>query len=310
MSILLERADHEPIRAAIDQGRLPLRHAARALRSLSQISRVCSAELYRDDVALILDVVTRPTYTDRDLKRVTDHLIAAALPEKDLDDRDRSARELRGINESSLAGGALTRFVITCESEGAAMLRSLLTSSLAAPSPDESGPDPRTATQRRYDAFVTVLGRGVGAPTGTPSTAKARMLVTVQLDALTRSLTGAGHTLTDDQLSPSTVRKLACSADLIPAILGKDGEILETVRPTRYATETQLIALQQRDRGCSFPGCSVPPEWCDAHHVVWWSRGGRTALNNLALVCGRHHTIVHQRDLTASIDEHGVAWHL
>jgi hypothetical protein len=43
--------------------------------------------------------------------------------------------------------------------------------------------------------------------------------------------------------------------------------------------------------------------------VTWWSRGGGTYLLNLALLCGRHHTLVHDRDLTASVTAHGVTWH-
>ncbi|HKJ12719.1 MAG TPA: HNH endonuclease signature motif containing protein, partial [Ornithinimicrobium sp.] len=59
----------------------------------------------------------------------------------------------------------------------------------------------------------------------------------------------------------------------------------------------------------TYPGCSVPPHWCDAHHLEWFSRGGHTDLNNLALLCRRHHTLVHQRDLTATIGpDHVVHW--
>lgn len=53
----------------------------------------------------------------------------------------------------------------------------------------------------------------------------------------------------------------------------------------------------------------MPPQWCDAHHLDWWSRGGHTDLAHLALLCGRHHTIVHDKDLTATIDHTGVTWH-
>ncbi|MCU1537932.1 MAG: nuclease, partial [Humibacillus sp.] len=61
---------------------------------------------------------------------------------------------------------------------------------------------------------------------------------------------------------------------------------------------------------CSYPGCTVPPQWCDAHHVVHWSRGGATDLRNGALLCGRHHTIVHQLGLNATVDPDRVTWHV
>src|SRR5258708_3286760 len=53
-------------------------------------------------------------------------------------------------------------------------------------------------------------------------------------------------------------------------------------------------ALEARDRQCVFPGCTRPLIWCDGHHLVWWTRGGATALPNLALVCRPHHRMVHE----------------
>ncbi|TQL49533.1 uncharacterized protein DUF222 [Ornithinicoccus hortensis] len=302
---------HQSFREAVAQGRLPVRRAAKGLRALERVRPACDEETYAGDVEIILGAVSRVEFTDRDLRRVADRLVSAALPEREVAAREGSVRELRGVHESSLADGTLTRFVVTCEPEGAAFFRQVLTSPLAAPAPDAMGPDPRTPTQRRYDALVTVLGRGVGAPQGTPGTAKAKVLLTVSLaDLQGMVLDQPGVTLGGDVVPPTVVRKLACEADLVPMILGKGGVLLETVQPTRYATEKQLLALYARDGHCTFPGCTVPPEWCDAHHVVWWSRGGKTYLLNLALLCGRHHTIVHQKDLTATIDETGVTWHV
>jgi hypothetical protein len=53
----------------------------------------------------------------------------------------------------------------------------------------------------------------------------------------------------------------------------------------------------------------VPATWCDAHHVVHWRHGGRTSVGNGALLCRRHHTEVHERDLTATVTASGVTWH-
>jgi hypothetical protein len=55
-------------------------------------------------------------------------------------------------------------------------------------------------------------------------------------------------------------------------------------------------AVADRDKGCTFPGCERPPKHCQAHHVVEWRDGGATAVENLALLCGRHHRIVHHTD--------------
>jgi hypothetical protein len=163
-------------------------------------------------VGTLLGAACRADFTDADLGKVTDKLIDAALPEREKDAREAAVRESRGVHESSLADGSLVRFVATCDPEGAALFRQIFASPLAAPAPDADGPDPRTATQRRYDALLTVLGRGVGAPKGSPGTAKARLLVMVGLEDLAAMLLNrSGHSLTGEALSPATVRKLACT---------------------------------------------------------------------------------------------------
>lgn len=181
---------------------LPVRRAATLLRALRRVKPVTDPETCAADVAVLLSVAKDPLFTDRDLKRATDHLISVALPEKDLESRARSVAEMRGVNESSLADGTLTRFVFTCEEEGAAMLRAVLGSALAAPAPDETGPDPRSATQRRYDAVMTVLRRGLAGGEAVPTSPTARVVVTMSFDVLAQQLSGQGTTLVGDALSP------------------------------------------------------------------------------------------------------------
>jgi hypothetical protein len=53
-------------------------------------------------------------------------------------------------------------------------------------------------------------------------------------------------------------------------------------------------ALVIRDEHCRFPGCDRPSTWCEGHHVVWVTQNGPTELANLALVCSRHHHVLHQ----------------
>ena len=85
--------------------------------------------------------------------------------------------------------------------------------------------------------------------------------------------------------------------------------LVELGRALRLFTPGQRRLLEQRDAGCSFPGCTTPPAWCQAHHVQHWSRGGPTDITNAALLCQRHHTHVHRHDLTATITTTGVTWH-
>jgi hypothetical protein len=46
-----------------------------------------------------------------------------------------------------------------------------------------------------------------------------------------------------------------------------------------------------RDKGCSFPGCTIPPAWCQTHHVNDFQFSQRTSVDDLTLLCGYHHRI-------------------
>jgi HNH endonuclease len=61
-----------------------------------------------------------------------------------------------------------------------------------------------------------------------------------------------------------------------------------------------------RDRDCVVNGCHRPADWCDGHHVKWWKHGGETKLENLALVCRRHHRMLHEEGWT--IERTGGRW--
>jgi hypothetical protein len=73
---------------------------------------------------------------------------------------------------------------------------------------------------------------------------------------------------------------------------GTDGAILDVGRKTRTVPPSIRRALEARDRTCRFPGCTA--RRCDAHHVEHWIDGGVTSLENLVLLCRRHHRAVHE----------------
>jgi uncharacterized protein DUF222/HNH endonuclease len=116
--------------------------------------------------------------------------------------------------------------------------------------------------------------------------------------------------MTGELLSPAVLRRMACDARILPMVLGGDGEVLDLGRSERLFTPAQRKAIWHRDRQCTFPGCTIPAQWTDVHHVEWWSRGGPTNVSNGALLCGRHHTLVHERQLHASLTDTGVTWHV
>ena len=101
------------------------------------------------------------------------------------------------------------------------------------------------------------------------------------------------------------MRRLACDAEVVPVVLGGEGEVLDLGRSVRLFTAMQVKALWLRDGGCTYPGCSSPARWSDAHHLVHWADGGTSDLTNAALLCQRHHTIVHSRRLYGWLEQDG-----
>jgi hypothetical protein len=192
--------------------------------------------------------------------------------------------------------------------------------SLAASQPAQDGtPDPRAPGQRRHDALLDAGIRLLQSGTlpdcgGTPVT----VLAVVQADELRNQVSdsagrdikgrpavhrrlghddvhgvepGSGYATTShgDLLSVAELLGLAAEADIVPVVLNSTGGVLSYGRTRRLASSGQRQALAARDHGCSFPGCTRPPDWCQAHHIVPWIDGGRTDIDEMTLLCGFHH---------------------
>jgi hypothetical protein len=180
---------------------------------------------------------------------------------------------------------------------------------LSAPTPiDADTPDPRPAELRREQALGEILHRHLTAGAGPrDGGVRPQVVVTIGLDDLLGRLHGSDSTNPGGQTCPggsawsdydgiqsvAMARLLACDAAIIPQVLGSDGAVLEQGRAVRLFTAEQRRALTTRDRGCTAPGCDIPPAWTQAHHIIWWSRGGRTDVTNGVLLCRRHHTEIH-----------------
>ena len=98
-------------------------------------------------------------------------------------------------------------------------------------------------------------------------------------------------------LEPETARRLACESQVQAVLTSLDGEPLAVGRTQRFGTRAQRRALGVRDRHCVFPGCDRTRH-LKIHHVVPWHAGGPTDVDNLMLLCQRHHTAVHEGGIT------------
>ena len=109
--------------------------------------------------------------------------------------------------------------------------------------------------------------------------------------------------------------RLAQRARFTPVILDRDGRVvaqgsrvsspdelvaslrdpvgLDRGRSRRHADRAQRRALRAMYRHCAIPGCRVPFQKCEIHHLVRWEDGGPTDLHNLLPVCAHHHDRIH-----------------
>jgi len=142
-----------------------------------------------------------------------------------------------------------------------------------------------TPAQRRADALANLItGEG---PHNRPDTT---LLVIADYDTVSREL----HNLRHDDATPvpaERIANIAAEAKILPAIFNADGDPLWLGRAARDASAGQRIALAARDGGCV--NCAAPAEGGEPHHIEWYSRGGPTDIDNLALLCERCHHLIH-----------------
>ncbi len=94
-------------------------------------------------------------------------------------------------------------------------------------------------------------------------------------------------------VSRETARRLACDAKILVSADGANGQSLNLGRARRDPSDAQRIEIRRRDKGCRFPGCTHT-EFTDVHHVLHWTNGGATDLDNLVELCDQHHRFVHE----------------
>jgi hypothetical protein len=162
--------------------------------------------------------------------------------------------------------------------------------------PEPTLPDPRTRDQRSFDVLMGLLQAGVRAEalTGTPVSSAANVMVVVRDDVLERGTGTAWISDVTEPISATSAAMLACESGIQKILLGPLGQPLALGRRERYHSSAQRKALAVRDGGCAWPECTAPPPWTHAHHVIPWSEGGTTDVDNGVLLCPFHHHLVHE----------------
>ena len=175
------------------------------------------------------------------------------------------------------------------DAEGGATLRTALQ-----PFMQPVKDDDRSYGQRCAEALVELGRHGGSGSKRDGAGPRPQLIIRASLDTLA-GIKGApaGELEGGGTVPAETVQRIACDS-AVSRITGQTELEHELNRASRTLPAPTRRALEARDRHCVFPGCTRPLNWCDGHHMVWWTRGGETALPNLALLCRPHHRMVHE----------------
>jgi len=274
---LTPRSAREHVRVARSLGGLPEIHASFARGELSYakvraLTRVATVESEREPLGLArVLTAAQLERTVRAYRRVST-------------DEARAQLEAASLSMFWNADGSLEIHGRLAPEDGALLLRALDAQRDALWKDVRGSAEPRPVRQAsNAEALAAVaeasLAGGDGARTG-----GERYQVVVHADEAALATDGEGGCELEDgsALAPETARRLSCDASVV-----RNGRRSRTIPP---ATRR---ALRARDRGCRFPGCQNH-RFVDAHHVHHWARGGETTVENLVLLCRRHHRAVHE----------------
>jgi hypothetical protein len=333
-------AAHEELAAAVASGTIASRAATIITLSLDRVRHACPPETSaRMEHALTLTAVENDhDFLTRIARRWTDALDqdGAEPGEEELRQRQGAfvRRPRRGLHHVEI-------FATTDQFEHLATVMNVAanprTSSAGVPSAaatdvdvdgdaDADALDQRSRPQKLLDGLVGACKAAL-ATGDLPAAGGLRPQVMVTIDcrdlfkrfggvegtatgrepAECRTPAQTGRLLFTGPVTASTVRKIACDADIIPVLLGGEGRILDVGRASRIFPPHIRKAITARDQGCAFPQCTIPAPWCEAHHISYWSRGGSTAAANGTLLCSHHHHLIHKEQWTIQ-SRSGVPW--
>ncbi|HHC08070.1 MAG TPA: HNH endonuclease [Actinobacteria bacterium] len=142
---------------------------------------------------------------------------------------------------------------------------------------------------RLADALVELCSERLGLDRDPD---RATVVVHVDAEVLSGERLGGGVVADGPALHVETLRRFLCDGR-VQVVVEDEGVAVGVGRVTRTIPPWLGRILQARDGGCRFPGCGRR-RWVHRHHIVPWSAGGPTDLDNLVTVCGFHHRLLHE----------------
>jgi hypothetical protein len=301
---LAEALDRERphVAEALAAGRCSVAQAQVIVRCLEELPDRIGPEVF--DQAETTLVGHARHFRPSQLRRLGRHILEVVAPEiaeaeeaRRLAGEERHAREKTRLSLRPLGDGT-TRLSARVPDATASRLKTYLE---AFTSPRREHPEAQVPSIDRMP-YPRRLGLGLCAllenidPQRLPEHGgdATTVVVTMTLDQLRSELATAG--LLDGAettITAAEARRLACTAHLVPAVLGGASEVLDLGRTRRLFSAAQRKALRLRDRRCRAEGCTIPAAWCEAHHLTPWVHGGRTDLAHGLLLCSHHHHRAH-----------------
>jgi hypothetical protein len=211
-------------------------------------------------------------------------------------ERNRAARKVRRWADKQTG---MCKTLIELDAEADAMMWTAINAAVAA-ARAKSQDDSVSFDHLQADAVVALITGAQSLDQRVPEVS-----VLIDLETLLNGMhanstceTGFG-----EPVPPDTIRRMCCDAHIIPIVLGGDGEVLDVGRRSRLATRSQRVALRAMYRTCGMPGCDVPFDRCQIHHVDEWKADqGPTALDKLLPLCTRDHHLVHDDGWTLHLE--------
>ena len=245
-----------------------------------------SPTVFARDEAVLVDTLTGLSMAQG--FRAIEYWKQAADGEASAGDAEHLHRR-RHLSVSTTLGG-MVRLDGELDPEGGQVVITALRS-LAEPGNLDAG-DPRSPAQRRADALVEVCADHL---THGDSPVSGGVRPHVTLSVRPETLAGVAPGMLGDEvlITSDAARRVACDAT-VTEVTADGTTVVDVGRARRTIPSAIRRALVARDGGCIHPGCGRPDRWCDAHHLIHWADGGPTSLNNLVLLCRRHHRMRHE----------------
>jgi hypothetical protein len=293
--------EHQETSAGLAAGDYSTQHAGVMVHALHELPDELEPDLrMRAEKTLVEEA---HHLTPKQLRIVGKHLLDVVAPEV------VEAKERNRLDRQDAAAYANARLAMRANADGttdgwfrlpnlhAQIIKTAVEAVIAPRKSDRPEPDPVTG---RVPDHATRMGQGLchileHLPTeafGDHGGLAATLVVTIDHDVLKTAI-GAAALVDGTEVSPGEVRRLACGAGIIPAVLGGPSAVLDLGREARLYSRAQRIAMVLRDKECRAEGCDRPASWCEAHHLKQWADGGKTDLADGVLLCGHHHRLAH-----------------